>query len=700
MHAVLRMAAGAGALALAAAGAAADETTLPARHHVECPALRIGLSADGRIVGATFRLAGRQVARAVEARTEPLAGWAAGEVTAAGTAASGLRFEKPRSYRDWRCIVVETFTPAKDSIRWEVQVRHGGGEPFGIDVLTALRWPDPKGAVLWTAWPGTPAADGKGASWNPLTPAPLQNLAYGYGNGIGRTGGICLPIATLAEPADDLALSLVLSPEDVTVGLAFKATADGEVSFSRSHLRLSDKRPVRVAMDLVAHAADWRGGLGWMVRRYPAQFDPPNPAAHEIVGCGTYANYQGDLNAAAFRKMNFRVNWNAHFDWPYQGMNLPLVGDEEQWTSWYRKPASYASMNAYAGKMRAMGFHVLEYFVATEAGNHVKWPAPPRKAKDDADLWKDANDFIYHRIPAALLRKDADSRPAFSNWNANVVVDPGDPAWQALLLAQARRMVAKLPDSSGICIDRMDHLPRVNQRADDGVTWSGGPARSLLRSWTDLMAQLGPILHDAGKIILANPINCRRVDMMRHLDGLYEEYYHPTNIAASALICVRKPVIVWKGPADDAGFQRLLLLGVFPSVPYPGADHNSRGSPDATDAHQQIYKDYGPLFAAIMGKRWLLVPHIVDVVGGKALANVFRTNAGWAVCVVLGGDAAGATVRLRRAADAPPWEKLTCRAVHPGRDAPADLSGTPDGDWFVLDVPLVRGCAVVKLTQR
>jgi hypothetical protein len=48
------------------------------------------------------------------------------------------------------------------------------------------------------------------------------------------------------------------------------------------------------------------------------------------------------------------------------------------------------------------GFHVLEYFVATECGNYIQKDPPPRKAKSDDDLWKDANGFIHYAIPAAV----------------------------------------------------------------------------------------------------------------------------------------------------------------------------------------------------------------------------------------------------------------------------------------------------------
>ena len=73
-----------------------------------------------------------------------------------------------------------------------------------------------------------------------------------------------------------------------------------------------------------------------------------------------------------------------------------------------------------------------------------------------------------------------------------MVVDPGDPAYQKFLLEQAQRHLDRLPDSAGICMDRMDWLRYYNFCADDGVSWIGGrPVRSLYRSWRAIDVETG-----------------------------------------------------------------------------------------------------------------------------------------------------------------------------------------------------------------
>ncbi len=119
-------------------------------------------------------------------------------------------------------------------------------------------------------------------------------------------------------------LSLALSPADRVIELDLVTTRQGELVFSRSNNRIAKDRPVRFAMDLVAHPADWRAGLAWMVARYPQYFDPPNPLTHEIAGNAAYSEYEGDdLDAYKFFSMGFRVNWKVSYDWYTMGMFLP-----------------------------------------------------------------------------------------------------------------------------------------------------------------------------------------------------------------------------------------------------------------------------------------------------------------------------------------------------------------------------------------
>ena len=81
-----------------------------------------------------------------------------------------------------------------------------------------------------------------------------------------------------------------------------------------------------------------------------------------------------------------------------------------------------------------------------------------------------------------------------------------------------------------------------NKRADDGESWFGGrPARSLIASWQELMGKLGPMMHEAGKVVFVNNHD-KRLDLLRHVDGIFDEFgYAGRSLNLTASLAVRKP---------------------------------------------------------------------------------------------------------------------------------------------------------------
>jgi hypothetical protein len=404
-----------------------------------------------------------------------------------------------------RATAIEKILPAKDSIRWELEIA-GEGEPWSTPIETRLSFPQDEPSTFWTTW-GDPRPDG--TDWtNPLRPAEWQDREFFYGGRrfkyFKEPSTFSIPLATVLDERRDAAVSIVLSPEDLILGLKMKTTKAGEVVFSRENHRLGKGDIVRCAMDLIAHPADWRGALGWTSRRYPQFFDPPNPQVAQMAGCGAYSSHADITDVERLMQMAFRVNWKASFDFPFMGMFVPPVGsDDEEWTDFAGQKISIAKMRASSKSLREMGFYLLNYFNVTEFGAKTKYPAPPRKAAKDEDLWKDANDFLHYALGEAIL-PGADGKPIFS-WEGCVVMDPGEKVYTDFLIEQARRHIEKFPESSGICIDRLDWLMEYNRRRDDGVTWfEGKPARALAVSWLKLMERLSPTMHEAGKVIYVN----------------------------------------------------------------------------------------------------------------------------------------------------------------------------------------------------
>jgi hypothetical protein len=268
------------------------------------------------------------------------------------------------------------------------------------------------------------------------------------------------------------------------------------------------------------------------------------------------------------------------------------------------------------------------------------------------------------------------------------------------MLEQAQRHLDRLPDSAGICIDRMDWLRRYNLRADDGVSWlDGKPARSLYMSWHELMSKLGPMMHRAQKVIFGNN-QTKRLELLRHLDGVYCEFGHlGPALNASAILALRKPLMCWTPEPDtlrpdpDAYFQRHLHLGAYPTAPYPGNHHCIHPNSWA----DKYYLDYGPLLDAIRGKKWVLRPHVVEVVEQKARANLFEVPGGYALPVTFGGQASAATVVVKGLPRRGGQNRFRIEVIHPGESTSTSLSAVDDGQQLRIEAPLRRGCAMLKL---
>jgi hypothetical protein len=268
------------------------------------------------------------------------------------------------------------------------------------------------------------------------------------------------------------------------------------------------------------------------------------------------------------------------------------------------------------------------------------------------------------------------------------------------MLEQAERNIELLPDTDGICIDRLDWLRYCNPAGNDGVSWvDGRPARSLYRSWLAFTDKLGPMMHDADKVIFANTMTMR-LELCRQLDGIYTEHGDtPGALNAAALMGIRKPVLAWtyletlNQPDPESFMQRHLYVGVFPTAPYPFNNHCI--NPDAKA--DRLYMDYGPLLDTMRGRKWVLTARCVEAADANVKVNLFRTPAGYVLPVTFGGKTKSITVRVR---NIPGLEKLAAKALHPGVEAAAAVPAEFKDGVLELQVPLKRGCAMVVLTPQ
>jgi len=649
------------------------------QYEVSAKGIALKLSANGEIAGVIAR--GREIhvsgrtsldgcAQVGAAKTEELAGGAVQFTRTLRDSASGRTL-----------TVVDRFKPAEDnSVRWEIAIV-SEGKPWTTEIATELNYPATPATRFWTAWSDPVWStwsdpDKQTGEWrDPLVLRPLIDATWAYGGWNTSPDHIVLPLATVAEPADDLALSLVFSPEDtILMGSRLATTPLGSIRFSR---------------------------------------------ADAMAGCAAYSGDEEPIDVAKYKKMAFRINWKLDDDFPYMGMYIPAVTNaderwERQWTVEADTPnkphwTSARRMNDYALYLKTNGFYLLDYFNVYNFGEGPSSREATQKA--GVPLWRNPSAFLAANFPHAPLNSDRN------------VLDCGDPDFEKFLLEQAAQDIRWLPDSAGICIDNTYYTQLNNSHADDGVSWVDGKAvRSLCISWNDLLSKLGPIMHDAGKVIFASPLFAR-LDVYRHFDGFYDEYgYDGRGLNSSALMGLDKPVLVWTyneslfRPDPDSFFQRHLLMGAYPTAPYPWNNHcivpdmswddfyYKYGSLFERDSgHQlmkteQYYLAYGPLLDAMRGKKWVLAPHCVEVVDGAAKGNLFQVPGGYAMPVCFGGKAEFAEVVIR---NIPGLDTLKYSVVHPGVETsvPATMLSKGKAGATRLRVPLLRGCAMVSLRR-
>ena len=155
------------------------------------------------------------------------------------------------------------------------------------------------------------------------------------------------------------------------------------------------------------------------------------------------------------------------------------------------------------------------------------------------------------------------------------------------------------------------------------VRRSGAVIDRVMEGFRD---KLGPLQHNAGQMLFVNN-HIKRIDILKQVDGLFDEHgdYGPSK-NLTAMVGMFKPTIEWVQepskfkPDPDTFMQRFLYLGTFPVAPFPQNDHCILPSAEG----DKIYTDYGPMFIAMRGRKWVLLPQVVQIDQGEAKANLFK----------------------------------------------------------------------------
>ncbi|GHT38613.1 hypothetical protein AGMMS49965_02530 [Bacteroidia bacterium] len=629
--------------------------------------------------------------------------------------------------------ITERFIPNHTGIRWEAEIT-GLDAPWTTPIQRILDYNSPDSVTenvkFWTAWSDPACSDDMPGTekWtDPLSPQDISQLSdsvklyYGLvpfdfnstsSNTPMAANLFCIPMLSFLQPDSDFGITLAQALTDTLLDITLSLTKTGEATLEYLNHRISKNSPIILRADIVTHEADWRGGLRYVTETYPEYFEPVIPIAHEIAGTASYSNAMDKIcdNAEKYHKMSYRINWQASYDFPWFGMYIPPVADDVEWTTFGHSSGgtrqyTIKKYEEEAAMMKKHGFYTLNYFNVAEMGTYIKIPAPPRTTKNDNDLWKNGNDFVYEKLGDAILMQPINPDAAKGNqadyegkphpsWEGSLVMDCGVPSYRDFLLEQARLHIEKVPSAVGICIDRLDWLRYYNLRGDDGVSWfHNRPSRSFVVAWNELLEPLGKIMHDANKVIYANNLD-KRIDALKNLDGIYDEYGdHGTALNLTAFCTLKCPAIGWTRsekdlqPDPDAYFQKFIYLGVYPTAPLDGNDHTIRPNAIA----DKYFTDYGPLMDAMRGKQWVLQPHCIEV-KGDAKANLFAVPDGYIIPICF-AKAETVEVLVRNVEG---LENRKAEAIYPGGKTVA-IQARCENKTLVLQVPIERGTAMVTL---
>lgn len=115
-------------------------------------------------------------------------------------------------------------------------------------------------------------------------------------------------------------------------------------------------------------------------------------------------------------------------------------------------------------------------------------------------------------------------------------------------MADLQRQIKNTP-SAGICVDRSDHASQFRRGGDDGISWwkvTGGITSSLLSGWREVMGQFSTTLHSANQALFLSTTQNVRLDLMRGVDGLYDEFGDaPQAMMALGLLSTDRPAAYW-----------------------------------------------------------------------------------------------------------------------------------------------------------
>jgi hypothetical protein len=226
------------------------------------------------------------------------------------------------------------------------------------------------------------------------------------------------------------------------------------------------------------------------------------------------------------------------------------------------------------------------------------------------------------------VAKDATGKD-IGAWQGDKVMNPDARySFYPHLMEQVRRHLTRLPGIYGFLIDRMDWAATIDYAHDDGFTMVGNQhAENMAMPIAAAVQEVCSLTHAQGKRVFINQFY--RIEMLKGVDGVgHENDYLPalgylTPFRPAAAWNMRKP---YHGDLlqFESQLKRRLQFALFPHM-IAHQFQISQQEPDGRAA--DLLEIYAPLFAPLIGKEQVLLPHCVSVTGANDV-NLFRNPNG------------------------------------------------------------------------
>ena len=302
---------------------------------------------------------------------------------------------------------------------------------------------------------------------------------------------------------------------------------------------------------------------------------------------------------------------------------------EKEWypytyANWWKlgEKMSDVKINDFVQTMQDHGVAVFAFFNVDEYGG----PGTYHGINQDGNspvIEQDRNS----RFADAVV-KDVNGKDIVS-WKGDKVMNPDcRAAFYPYLMDQVKQHLARLPGIYGFVIDRMDWAATIDYGHEDGLTMVGDrAAENMTEPMGAAVREVCRLTHAQGKARFHQSVLSCRTAARRGRRGPRERLpsstWLPDAAASGGSLNFRKP---YHGDLlqFEAQLKRRLQFALFPHM----IAHEfkiSQQDPDPRAAN--LLEIYAPLFATLIGKDQVLLPHCVAVTGANDV-NLFRNGDG------------------------------------------------------------------------